>query len=284
MRKKIKILAIMFSALFLITPTFATELEQTQVEDYQYQSEEAKRLKEVYEKLISELYDEYFEGNITQEEFESTLEQYETSQKKDMDKAEEKWLKEQHMATLPEVDYTIDHKDVYDEDGNKITDFTNVNIEEISSKKTITFEGILEPGTKVSDNYAIHVQVSAENFIFTQVNTLEKSNNYKCEILVPNDTYVVTLTSNSTEDTIIFEDNYITAEDNPVLKVYIVGATRIITNEDDIISIEGGEYIEENPVEKNNVNMFKLIFGIFFGAGIIGLVIYAIKKKKELEL
>lgn len=280
--KKIITLLFIITMFFSITPVFATEIESSSTEEYN--SPEAKEIEEKYNNLMFKLSEKLFNGEITQEDYDAKMEFYQTNKYIEMDKAEEAWLEEQYIASLPEVDYTINHKDVYDENGEKITDFTDVDINTISSKKTLTFKGILEQGTKTTPGFTIKVQVAAENLIFTDVNVLDESNDYTCEILVPNDTYIITLTSPSTGDVVIFDEHYIDASDEPTLNVYIVGATKIITSENDIISIEGGEIVETPQEKDNGFAIFQIVFGVLFGIGIIGLAIYAVKKKKELEM
>lgn len=283
MKKIIKTLLILTIVFCYSIPVFATETTEQQ-NTSKYNSPKAQEVVKHYDELISKLTTSLFYGEITQEEYDETVELYRQEQEEYANNYEEQWLEEKYLESLPEVDYTVNHKDVYDDEGNKIIDFTDIDINKISSKKVLTFNGVIEPGTKPIDGFSIKVQVSAETLIFTEIAILDETNNYNCQILVPNDTYTVQLTPISSDDTVIFNDNYIDASNEPTLNVYIVGATKIIDGENEINLIEGEDYIEKEPQQQNNMKQFKIISIILIVIGLIALVIYAIRKKKELEL
>lgn len=281
--KKIKLLSLIFFLLFALTiPAYADEISE-------YKAEIAFQ-KEFYNNLRLEAESLLNGGSITQEEYNKRIEQYNRDETAIIEELEE------IIILLEENKNGIDWDDQkpnivtnYDENGNKITDYSNYTdeqIQQLDNCRTLSFETVVEEGTSLIDDFYIKVYISGFNFTYEKEVILDESNKYQQSIYVPNGIYSVSYESSSSVNSISYDDSFVDASTSPTNYVYITGGEQIITDEKEIIKIEGDKITEESQEddELNTKKIIIIVVSVFVIIAIIVGVIFAIKKKRELEL
>lgn len=188
------------------------------------------------------------------------------------------------------IDGFVDIMTMYDKDGNPIIDYTNIDFSEMPNKRTITVQGILEEGTATSGDFYVKVSVAARNLFYEPEPTiLDKSNNYTAKIDVPNDKYLIYFTNSATNDLVYIEENgnIINARMNPKITFDIIGAIKIDSNANEIVMIEGNEYVEVEEDASVNINVQLIILIAIVVIVIVAIVLailYIFKVKRQNEI
>lgn len=188
------------------------------------------------------------------------------------------------------VEGFVDIMTMYDKDGNAIIDYTNIDFSNMSNKRTITVQGILQEGTATSNDFYVKVNVAARNLIYEPEPTiLDQSNNYTAKIDVPNDKYLIYFSNSATNDIVYIaaDGNTIDARMNPKITFDIIGAIKIDSNVNEITMIESNQYTEVVDEDNSEINvMLIVVIALSVIAAIaVGFGIYhIIKIKKENEI
>lgn len=281
--KKIKFF--IFSLIFFIslsTPAMATL--QDDINECKHHIEE---IKQIYIELRNEATIKLENNVITQEEYNELIEIYNISEVEEIEEAEEMLILLEEELKAPQNVQKPDISINYDETGKEITDYNGYTQEEIAqlnTVRTLTFDVFIEDGTSLVDDFYIKMIVTASNFSYTQEIILDESNKYHASIYLPNDIYYVECQASSTVNSVTYVDKFVDISSSPVETIYASGFIKVDSGQQEIIKIEGNEYIEP---EKPKTNYGKIIIIGLSSIAIIGIVvaaIIAIKRKRELEL
>lgn len=295
MKTKIKFYIIIFLMFFFLPlKVHASELDTSSeyfaelMKDEDYSAIYNSSQEEI--EYITKMYED---GAYTEEEYNKEIEKIITERDKMLSSCEQSILKEKERQQKNEeanktekVEGFADQFDFYDENGNKIKDYTNVDFSNFPNKRIITVEGILEEGTATKSNFYIQVNVSARNVIYETSAILDETNNYTVTIPVPNDVYYVYYNTSATEDKVGCEDQLLDVRLNPTITIPITGAIKIDSNEGELMLIEGEEYvetIEEKAPFNWSLIIITIVITIILISIIIGIVfIIKIKEKNKI--
>lgn len=240
-----------------------------------------------YNQLIKGLSIDLQDKKITQEEFDKRLKEIDEEKKNTVTSLESQIQEsedEKNADTVSGSDTGLNRIIVTDDNGNAITDYTNVDFSNMPNKRSITFKCQMEDGTTPDDKLSISITGNALNLKYTTTVTLDKSNNYTAVMEVPNDTYSFTYDCTKTNDSVTYDDGFIDASANPTQILYVYGSKSIVSNNTEITQIEGSEYVEPKQEKQTNyTTVFKIVGGVVLVVAVIGFVLFAIKKKKDNE-
>lgn len=239
-------------------------------------------LKLYYEDLRKSIQEDYDAGSLTQEDYEQMINACNEEEKNRIELLEEQQIIEEEANIIDQSSQKPNIVTNYDEAGDKIEDYSNIDIESLDNKQTIYFEVKIAEGTSVSDEFYIKATVSAMNSIYETSVILDEANDFKGEIIVPNDTYIADYYYPAgTANEVSIDESFIDASINPIKTIYVVGGRSIITDKQEIIKIEGSQVVQE---DKNNIDIsliIKISIGVIVFIGLIIFIVIAVKKRNE---
>lgn len=292
--QKFNIFVLLSCLVFLCNPiqSLAADLYIDETSEYFQELLKDTSYNETYQRYLEQIntYNTMLnEGTISQEEFEAekdrvTTETNELLQAMEQDYLSKKDSEQDNVEVVKNDGVFSDTTVQFDENGEIIKDYTNVDFSNMENKRTVTFKPVIQDKTAPTSGLYIKFYLYAQNLEYETSVLLDESNDYTATVEVPNDRYLIAFEQSNSPDFVKYESGVIDVRDNPEETFYIRGGTQIDSNEGEVVQIEGEDFVEE---KKETIN-YKLIFII---AGIVILVsaigagtYFAIKIKKENEI
>lgn len=277
---------ILILLLIAITFLFNTKTSFAALEDdIRYYETQIAEERQKFNEWRNQALQEFQMGIISEEEYNIVVEEFNTQEQLVIEALEEEILLLKESDSITKEDQKPNTIINVAEDGTEIVDYFALTDEEIANLETarkVTVNLSLVEGTSMIDDCYIKVAFFAANIDYAKEIILDASNNYTMTFFVPNDLYYVVYEPSESKNKFYYEDEYLDVNTNPTISINTKGGNSIITEKEEIVKIEGTEYIE--PEEKLNIDFAKIITIVLITIAVILGTIFIIKKKREYEI